>query len=169
MGAEKTDGTIFGPQADEKEVVLGEGSRQVGAKRHAADYIETGYLAVGGAADGGVLIGGGKPPEGAPWLTAENLLCTADPASGREECEHYIAVISEAEGVSKGFGQQLQIRRWCRARATASELWELEETVYACTARRPADLVSLRRVRDFEAEQLRRAAEAAREDGEVDL
>lgn len=168
MGVEK-DGSVFGPQADEKDEAPRE-SGQVGVRTRASDYAETGHLAVGQAPDGGVMMGGGMPPEPAPGLTAFNLICVGDPATGREECAHYVAFITDAEGVSKGFEQQRQIRRFCTRLATASELWELGEvSMYACTARRPQDLVSIRIVRDFEAEQRRRAAETARESGEVDL
>ena len=46
-------------------------------------YIETGYLPMVPAKDGGVMVAPGAPPEADEGLTADNLVCAADAASGR--------------------------------------------------------------------------------------
>lgn len=131
-------------------------------------YIETGYLAVGVADDGGVQMGGGAPSGPAPGLTLENLVCLE--AEGRPYCEHYIAFLTDAEGTAKGFAKMRQIRRYCRRMSTASELMEIGEVaIYACTSRAPQDPTSMRLIRDHELRQRRAADEMARESGEIDL
>ena len=62
------------------------------------DYIETGYLAVGLAEDGGVKMGGEAPPGPAPGLTPENMVCLE--SDSRPYCEHYIAFLTDAEGTA---------------------------------------------------------------------
>lgn len=131
-------------------------------------YVETGYLAVGMAEDGGVRIGGDAPPEPAPGLTPENMVCLE--SESRPYCEHYIAFLTDAEGTAKGFAKMRQIRRYCRRMSTASELMELGETaIYACSARSPQDPASMRLIRDHELRQRKAAEEMARESGDLDL
>lgn len=133
-----------------------------------ADYIETGYLAVGLAEDGGVKMGGEAPPGPAPGLTPENMVCLE--TEFRPYCEHYIAFLTDAEGTAKGFEKMRQIRRYCRRMSTASELMELgEAAIYACTSRSPQDPSSLRLIRDHELRQRKAAEEMARESGDLDL
>ena len=132
------------------------------------EYIETGYLAVGLAEDGGVRMGGETPPGPAPGLTPENMVCLE--SQDRPYCEHYIAFLTDAEGTAKGFAKMRQIRRYCRRMSTASELMELGETaIYACSSRSPQDPNSMRLIRDHELRQRRVAEEMARESGEIDL
>lgn len=132
------------------------------------EYIETGYLAVGLADDGGARIGGDAPPGPAPGLTPENMVCLE--SQDRPYCEHYIAFLTDAEGTAKGFAKMRQIRRYCRRMSTASELMELGDTaIYACSSRSPQDPNSMRLIRDHELRQRRAAEETARESGEIDL
>jgi hypothetical protein len=136
-----------------------------------SDYVETGYVPVVPAADGGVMIGGGEPPGPALMLTKDNLICTEDEATGRPACEHFVEWVTEAEGVTKGFGDQpKQIRCYCTRLATASELMEIGEVaVFACSARRPIDVASRDLIRNFRRRQRELAAEYAQEHGEKDL
>jgi hypothetical protein len=136
-----------------------------------SDYIETGYLPVVAAPDGGVLIAGGEPPGSALMLTGENLVCTEDETTGRQECDFFVQWITEAEGVTKGFGEQpKQIRCYCTKLATASELMEIGEVaVFACSARRPVDIRSRDMIRNFRRRQRELAAEYAQEQGEQNL
>jgi len=137
----------------------------------AADYVETGFVPVVESPDGGVLIAGGEPPGPALMLTTGNLVCTEDEASGREECQFFVQWLTEAEGVTKGFGDQpKQIRAYCTRLATASELMEIGEVaVFACSARRPQDLVSINLIKGFRRRQRELAAEYAQESSEKDL
>jgi hypothetical protein len=163
-----SEGGVFGSAGDdERPVELAPKSQKPLATR-SEDYIETGYLAVGVAEDGGVRMGGEAPPGPAPGLTSENMVCLE--AEGRPYCEHYIAFLTDAEGTAKGFAKMRQIRRYCRRMSTASELMEIGETaIYACTSRSPQDPNSMRLIRDHELRQRRAAEEMARESGEIDL
>lgn len=136
-----------------------------------SDYIETGFVPVHKAADGGVMIGGGEPPGSALLLTTENLVCTENESTGRLECEFFVQWITEAEGVTKGVDEQpKQIRAYCTRLATASELMEIGEVaVFACSARRPIDVPSHNLIRDFRRRQRELAAEYAQDHGEQDL
>lgn len=136
-----------------------------------SDYVETGYLPVVPAPDGGVMIGGGDPPGPALMLSDENLVCLEDEATGRKECEFLVQWITEAEGVTKGSREQpKQIRCYCTKLATASELMEIGEVaVFACSARRPVDVRSQDLIRNFRRRQRELAREYAQEQGEVDL
>lgn len=162
---------IFDPKRAEKanEPIDLDPPRQVGMKTHPSDYYEPGFVAVGVAKDGGVRIEGDPPPPPPDGLTYDNLVCTEAP--GREPCEHYVAILTDAEGHYKGGVEQpKQIRRFCRRMATAAELMDLEGlNVYACSARSPRDLVSADRLRNFEGRQREKAAEVAATGGEVDL
>lgn len=162
---------IFDPERSEKaegpaEV---ESPRQVPMRTQPSEYYEPGFLAVVADAGGGVRIAGDPPPPPPDGLTYDNLICTGAP--GRLECEHYVAILTDAEGVFKGGeSRPRQIRRFCRRLSTASELMDLDGTnVYACSARRPADLVSAERLRAFETRQREKAAELAATGGEADL
>lgn len=136
-----------------------------------ADYIETGFVPVVEASDGGVQIAGGEPPGPALMLTHDNLVCTEDETTGRQECEFFVQWITEAEGVTKGFGDQpKQIRCYCTKLATASELMEIGEiAVFACSARRPVDVASRDLIRGFRRKQRELAAEYEQDQGEKDL
>jgi hypothetical protein len=135
-----------------------------------ADYVEVGFLAVGQAADGLPLMGGGDPPEQALLLTADNLVCTEDESSGRAACEFFVEQLTEAEGVAKGFEELRQVRCYCTRLATSSELMEVGEVaVFACSARRPQDLTSKNLLKKFRARQRDMAAEHAQVTGETDL
>lgn len=162
------DGIFDASHDAEKPADLRESPQQKPLSLRASDYIETGFVPVSAAADGGVLIGGGEPPEPALGLTGANLVCTE--TADRPECQFYVAFLTEAEGHTKGFSEARQIRRYCTRLQTASELMEIGETaVFACTARRPQDLVSIRLIKDFERRQFEAAAEMAQDRGEADL
>ncbi len=151
---------VFDPTGDpEQPAELGHAPTQKPMAIHTADYVETGFLSVGPAPDGGVLIGGGDPPGPALMLTVDNMICLEK--DGRPECQHFVQFLTEAAGVQKGFGEQpKQIRRYCTRLATATELMELGEVaVFACSARKPQDLVSIRLIKDFERRQREIAAE----------
>lgn len=162
---------VFSPAAgeDEKPGSISVRSQKPLATR-STDYVEVGRLSVVAAEDGGVRIGGEQPPSPAPGLTLDNLICTEDPSGSRERCAHYRALLTEAPSGSKGFAKPMEIRRYCIAHSSQSELFELGDlAVYACESRKPQDLVSIRLIRDFEDRQRREAAEASRESGVVDL
>jgi len=159
---------VFDPSQDEDRPADLEPRSQKPLETKYEKYIETGYLAVGTAEDGGVKMGGGTAPSPAPGLTADNMVCLE--AEGRPYCEHYIAFLTDAEGVAKGFEKMRQIRRYCRRMSTASELMELGETaIYACSSRSPQDPRSLQLIRDHELRQRKAAEEMARESGDLDL
>jgi hypothetical protein len=136
-----------------------------------SDYIETGFVPVVEAPDGGVLIAGGDPPGSALLLTIDNLICLEDTASGRQECEFFVQWVTEAEGVTKGIEEQpKQLRCYCTRLSTASELMEIGEVaVFACSARRPIDVTSRNLIRDFRRRQRELATEYAQKQGEKDL
>lgn len=173
-----TPGGIFDPhlQGDGEAPSLDqpmpdERPAQMPAQVDATKYQHLGRLAMVPSADGGVVLAGGEPPPLDEGLTSDNLVCTADPASGREECEHYIAFLTDADGVFKGGKRRLmQIRRFCRRMSTASELMELGSApVHACTARKPVDARSKALIERFEDEQRRRSDEANQTSADVDL
>lgn len=166
MGAD--DGTLDGSVGDEdRPAELLRPSQKPLATKPSA-YAELGYVPVVPSPAGGVLIQGGEPPEAAPGLSDEGLVCIG--ANGRPDCRYYIAFLTDAEGHTKGMAQQRQIRRYCRMMSTASELMEIGESpIYACTARQPQDERSVRLIRDFELRQKKQAAELARESGELDM
>lgn len=161
---------IFDPKRAEKADEPADLSQsQKGMKTHASEYYEPGHVAVGMAPDGGVRIAGDPPPPPPDGLTEDNLICTEAP--GRDECDHYVALLLDAEGIIRGAKEQpRQIRRFCRRLATASELMDLEGlNVYACSSRSPRDLVSAGLLRKFEGRQREQAAEVAATGGEMDL
>jgi hypothetical protein len=162
---------IFDPKRAEKADEPADLSQasQTGMKTHASEYYEPGRVAVGMAPGGGVRIEGDPPPPPPEGLTDDNLICTS--AADRPECEHYVALLLDAEGVFRGGSTQpRQIRRFCRRLATASELMDLEGlNVYACSSRSPRDSVSAGLLRKFEDHQREKAAEVAATGGEMDL
>lgn len=146
-------------------------TRQKPLATRASDYIETGYVPVVEDPGGGVRIAGGDPPGPALMLTGENLICAEDESTGRPACAHFVEWLTEAEGVTKGFGDQpKQVRSYCTKLATASELMEIGEiAVFACSARSPVDVKSRDLIRNFRRRQRELAAEYAQEHGEKDL
>jgi hypothetical protein len=170
-GIFRAEGDLFeGDSAEERAPSLtSPGQRPLAART--ADYVETQYLSAVPAPDGGVMMGGGDPPGPALLLTENNLVCTEDESTGRQECEFLVQWLTEAEGITKGVGTQpMQIRRYCTRLQTASELMEIGEiAVFACSARRPVDVKSRDLIRDFKRRQLEQAAEHAQERGERDL
>ncbi len=159
---------VFDPSQDDERPAELEPRSQKPLETKSANYIETGYLAVGMSEDGGVRMGGGEPPSPAPGLTTENMVCLE--SGSRPYCEHYIAFLTDAEGTAKGFAKLRQIRRYCRKMSTASELMELgEAAIYACTARSPQDPQTLHLIRDHEIRQRKAADEMAREKGELEF
>lgn len=144
---------------------------QVPAQVDATKYTQIGRLAMVPSADGGVTLAGGEPPPLDEGLTSDNLVCTTDQASGREQCDYYVAFLTDADGVFKGGKRRLmQIRRFCTRMSTASELMELGSApVHACTARKPIDARSRALIERFEDEQRRRSDEASQESADVDL
>lgn len=161
---------IFDPNADTEAAAPLASSHQKPLARRPADYVETGFLAVGQAADGMPLMGGGEPPDQALMLTSDNLVCTADEGTGREECQFFVEQLTEAEGEAKGFAEMRQVRCYCTRLATASELMELGEiAIFACSARKPPDVASKALLRKFRQRQRDMAAEHAQKTGETDL
>jgi len=124
-----------------------------------SDYVELGGVPVVRAPDGGVMIGGGSPPPAALGLDEDNLVCIA--TDTRPQCSHYTAILTEAEGYTKGVEEQpRQIRRFCRRLSPAMEMMEIgEAAIFACTAREPVDIVSLERILAFERRQRAATAE----------
>ncbi len=166
MGADKrTD--VFTEAGQEKPVEL-EVRTQRPLEANAADYAETGFMPVGIGADGMPVMGGGDPPDPEPGLTEESLVCIG--GAGRPECEFYGAWLIPADGMRKGADQApMQVRRFCRRLATATEVMELPSAVYACTMRSPPDPSARAQLDAFEAKQKKLAAEAAETSGTLDF
>jgi hypothetical protein len=132
-------------------------------------YYETGRLNVVEGPLGTLPTVMGEPPVGPePGLRIDNFVCNGIEGL-REPCRHYAAVLLPADGVARGFGEMKQIRRFCLKMATASELFELDGDVFACTLRSPQDDTSVAKINDFEARQRQLAAEAAETSGELDF
>lgn len=132
-------------------------------------YYKTGFVGVSMAADGMPAVGGDGPPEQEDGLTDANFICAESSDGTRPECVHLVTLVLPADGVAKGFGEMRQIRQFCRWLATGSEQWEHRGNVYACNARSPQDLVSIRIVRDFRQRQKDLAAETSEKSGKLDF
>jgi len=130
-------------------------------------YYETGTLMMGVGGDGLPVVAGSLPeaPEGG--LNDDNLICSSAP--GRPTCEYYVAILLRADGVAKGFDAMKQIRRFCKRLSTASELFEVDIDIYACTSRLPQDETSARTIADFEARQKAITEETAETSGTLDF
>lgn len=155
---------IFEPEPEPETV---ERSSQRGVAVDSSEYFETGAVAVAIAEDGLPRVGGEPPETQDEGITDENLVCTSGP--GRPRCKYYTALLVPADGVAKGFPDMRQIRRFCSRLQTASELWEITGSVYACTARRPRDEASNRAIEDFEARQKALAAEMNETGGKLEF
>lgn len=132
-------------------------------------YYETGQLQVAEGPPGKLpVILGDQPPGPEPGLRVDNFVCNGVEGV-REPCRHYAAVLLPADGVARGFGEMKQIRRFCLKMATASELFELDGDVFACTLRDPQDTSSAAKINEFESKQRRLAEEAAETSGELDF
>ena len=136
-------------------------------ERRTADYAETGTLNVGVGSDGLPVIGGELPsePEGG-WSDA-NLVCAE--SLGRPRCNNFIAILTPADGMARGFGEMRQIRRFCTKLATSTELFEIDGNIYACGARSPRDPKSDEILRDFEDRQKDMTNESAEKAGELNF
>jgi len=157
---------IFEENSEESEAI--ERPAQRGVEVDSSRYYETGAVAVGIGADGLPVVGGGAPQGPDEGLTVENLICNAAP--GRPACEHYTAIITPADGVAKGYGRELrQIRRFCSRLQTASELWEIDGRIFACSARRPRDERSAAEIEQFEAQQKEIARDMSETGGKLDF
>jgi hypothetical protein len=140
-------------------------------------YYEPGRLNVAEGPLGQLPTVGGETPVGPePGLRVDNFVCNGIPfprrdevPSGREPCRFYAAVLLPADGVARGFGEMKQIRRFCLKMATASELFELDGDVFACTLRDPQDQASIMKINDFEARQRQLAEDMAETSGELDF
>lgn len=155
------------PLGGEEEVSVREPGQQVPVATDRTDYYEPGRLAVAVGADGLPVVAGEPPSGPEPGLTDDNLVCLEAP--GRPACEHLVSLLRPADGVSRGHGQLRQMRRFCTRLATASELFEVDGDIFACSARTPVDVQSNKLIREFERRQKEVAAEAAQEQGEVDF
>lgn len=153
--------------SDENEPIR-EPGQQIPVAVDQSTYYEPGRLAVAVGPDGLPVVAGEPPSGPEPGLTHDNLVCLAVPGE-REQCAHLVSLLRPADGVSRGYGQMRQIRRFCTRLATASELFEVDGDIYACSARSPADAASTKLIRDFEARQKDIAAEAAQDQGEVEF
>lgn len=132
-------------------------------------YFETGQLQVAEGPPGSLPVVGGDLPDGpGPGLSQENFVCNG--VSGvRPPCEHYAAVLLPADGVARGFDKMRQIRRFCLKMSTASELFELDVDVFACTLRSPQDQSSVALIDAFEDRQRKLAEETAETSGKLDF
>lgn len=131
-------------------------------------YYETGRLNVMEGPPGRLPeILGDPPPLPDPGMTVDSFVCNA--AAGRLACEFYGAVLLPAAGSAKGFSPMRQIRRFCTRLATASELFELEGDVYACTLRRPLHESSTREIEAFEERQRKLAEEVGEKSGSLEF
>lgn len=131
------------------------------------DYYATGRAGVAIGPDGMPLMGGEQPSQPEPGLTYENLVCTEGP--DRPACGNYVAIIVPAPGVARGFGELRQIRRFCTRLATAAELWAITGNIYACSARTPQDVISIRKLNEFEKKQREMERETSQKKDSVDL
>lgn len=148
---------------------LGQGDRaaQRGMETDRSNYYETGHAAVAVGHDGMPVMVGEPPPDPDAGWTDDSLVCSGAP--GRPPCEHYVGLLLPADGVARGFGPLRQIRRFCTRLATASELWEIDGDIYACTVRKPQDERSVKQIHDFEAKQKEIAEEVQETGGELDF
>jgi len=142
--------------------------RQRPMETRRSDYAETGRLQVMGGPPGQLpLVVGGEPAVAEVGLTEENFVCNAVP--GRPACQFYGALLLPADGVARGFGEMREIRRFCLKMATASEMFELDGEVYACTLRRPPCPSSAAKIEAFEQRQRDIAQESAETIGQEDI
>lgn len=132
-------------------------------------YFETGALQVMEGPLGELpTVLGGEPQQPGPGLRVDNFVCNGVEGV-RDACRHYAAVLLPADGVARGFGEMRQIRRFCLKMATASELFELDGDLFACTLRDPPDDGSARKIYEFEERQRELAEEMAETSGELDF
>lgn len=131
------------------------------------DYYQTGRAGVSVGRDGMPVMAGEGPSQPEPGLTYENLVCSEGP--DRPACQSYVAIIVPAPGVARGFGELRQIRRFCTKLATAAELWAITGNIYACSARSPQDVVSIRTLTDFEKKQRELERETSQKKDSVEL
>jgi hypothetical protein len=155
------------PEPDEKPAEV-ERPRHVPMRVDPYANIETGRVAAAVGRDGlPIMVGEAGPPEEEDGLTDENFVCAG--GASREPCESYVAILTRAEGVAKGFGELRAVRRYCKWLATATEPFEITGVdIYACSARRPVDSRSLAVLDGFERRQKEMAAEAKRASGKVE-
>jgi hypothetical protein len=133
-------------------------------------YYETGNLQVAAGSDGLPVVAGGAPQGADDGLTDDNLVCIeGEGEDGRPACEHYVAILLPADGVARGYGEMRQIRRFCKRLSTASELFEIDQNIYACTSRSPQDAASRAQILVFEAKQKQLARDSAETTGELDF
>lgn len=146
-----------------------EARTQRGTEVDSIRYIEMGRVGVGVGPDGMPVMGGDAPGGPEPGLTLDNFVCLEAP--NRPQCVHLRELLIPAPGITKGLGREMKlIRSFCRALATASELWDLANTnVYACSAREPQDLVTIRLIKDFRQAQRDAAIDSAQKSARVDL
>ena len=117
----------------------------------------------------------GAPPAPEPGLSRDSFVCAYAPRDGarpeRPACEHYGAIVMPSRGITKGMrASPREIRRFCRALAIGSQLFELTDNdVLACTLRHPMDPESERKILEVEREQRENAADAARRAGKIDI
>lgn len=155
-----------GPGAEDSEPV--ERPSQEPMQVDSSRYLKTaGMIAMAIGSDGMPEMPSGDPPGPDEGLTDENLVCAG--GQGRPPCEHYGAILVPADGEAKGFGEMRQIRRFCKRLSTATELFEITTSIYACTLRSPADDASERKIHNFEAEQKRIAQEHEETGGSLDF
>lgn len=160
-------GGIFDDEDPEAPKPLEEPSQR-GMETDWSQYFEPGQAQMAPGRDGMPVLAGAddtsQPQEG---LSDSNLICTGAP--GRPPCRYYTALLVPAPGEAKGFDKLRHIRRFCRLLATASELFEITDDVYACTGRDPQDETSVQQIRDIEDRQKRLAREYAETTGEMDF
>ena len=144
------------------------GPGQRGMETDWSQYFEPGYVQMAPGPDGmPQLAGAENTSEAQEGLTDENLVCTG--GKNRPPCRYYTAVLVPAPGDAKGFAKLRHIRRFCRLLATASELFEITEDIYACTSRDPQDEKSVAKIHEFEEKQKQIAQENAETSGELDF
>lgn len=110
----------------------------------------------------------GEPPVGPePGVREDNFVCLGAP--GRPPCRHLAQVLLPAPGVAKGFAAMKQIRAFCLRMATASELYEVDGEIFACTLRDPPDEASAAKIDEFRARQQHIEKEMNETSGELDF
>lgn len=154
------------PPVEEKSG-LDDDRTQRGMEVDTSRYYETGRATMGRGADGLPVMQGPPPAGPGPGLTEDGLICNK--SQGRTACRYYAAVLLPADGVTRGFDQPKQIRRFCTRLQTASELFEITDDVYACTLRDPPDPQSAKLIDDFEAKQRAITEETQQKSATLDL
>lgn len=142
---------------EEREYAAGQ-QRPLELNQH--EYVELGPARAALGPDGlPVMLGEAR--SGGIGLFGDTFICNALPAEGerdaRPKCRHLAQIVTDHEGDFSGMDAKerpKQIRRFCRALAALSELFDLTDmNLYACDLRDPPDPASQQTIEAIEARQ----------------